>query len=772
MSKINTSESLMESSLATAQSSRSIPASFGLLKELQSAGGLRAIDVQFGLFIYQQQCRASRDQDNSVHELAEHIGVLACLLSYEFGLGHICIDVNKVSIHEMLSLKYWLKIHSKWSDKYATTLMQWQQLDWKAICLKSDLVANANGSTAQPLVLDGDRVYMTRYWHYEMKVAAGFLQRAKPVLYSSDKKQAMRNTLDRLFAREYSYLWMALSQIDLDNIQDRRRAMCESLDVEITDNLNWTEIDNALASARCVNDLALLDSLVPMSACLNWQKVAAAVALTRQFSVISGGPGTGKTTTVAKLLAALVTQSQDEATTPIIKLVAPTGKAAARLTESIGLAIDQLPVDPNIKAKMPRQSSTIHKLLGARANTVQLKHNRLNPLHVDILVVDEASMVDLPMMHRLLDALPKHARLILLGDKDQLASVEAGAILGDICSLSQTEYQAEYAKQLIDITGFQSFQSSTKSNDIADSLCMLRKSYRFHARSGIGKLAKAINEGDVAQVSATWLQGFNDIHLHPLIAPNLQTPQELETAQAELLGLMVEGYRPYCETIRLIKSALSQFHAEQAQADLFADIDVEPLSKAQMEEKAKQVLKAFSQTRLLCAVREGEHGVEGMNRAIEHALTQKKHISPKPGELWYEGRPIMISHNDSALGLHNGDIGICLSDLSEEDPRSRVYFEMPDGRIKGVLPSRVPQHETAFAMTIHKSQGSEFAHTVLLLPPKMNRILTRELIYTGVTRAKSRLDLFANPHVLAQGVSIKTLRTSGLSEKLNQIVRD
>lgn len=375
-------------------------------------------------------------------------------------------------------------------------------------------------------------------------------------------------------------------------------------------------------------------------------------------------------------------------------------------------------------------------------------------------MIDEASMVDLPMMFRVLEALPKQARLILLGDKDQLASVEAGAILGDICSLSQTGYQADYAKQVMALTGYQSLPQLSHTNDIANCLCMLRKSYRFHARSGIGHLARAINDGNSRQVMQVWQQGFPDIKLHAL--PNIvsisakqeDSQQELQFVQQELLDLMVEGYRSYCDRLDLNNFSSSKV-----------------LSSVIMEEKAKSVLNAFNKTRLLCAIREGEFGVDGMNQAIERSLTQQGLIQSNLDGKWYVGKPIMVTRNEPALGLHNGDIGICLKDESEvhtdELTKLRVYFEMPDGKIKGILPSRVPAHEVAFAMTIHKSQGSEFKNTVLLLPPKMNPILTRELIYTGVTRAKSRLNLFANPTVLAQSVLIKTLRTSGLSEKLS-----
>ncbi|WP_036821148.1 exodeoxyribonuclease V subunit alpha, partial [Photobacterium sanctipauli] len=470
---------------------------------------------------------------------------------------------------------------------------------------------------------------------------------------------------------------------------------------------------------------------------MNWQKVAAAVALTRQFAVISGGPGTGKTTTVAKLLAALVTQSlQSEALDengqprlPDIKLVAPTGKAAARLTESIGAAVDSLAVEKVVKDNIPTQSSTLHRLLGSIPNRVAFRHNRENPLHLDVLVVDEASMVDLPMMARLLDALPPNAKLILLGDRDQLASVEAGAVLGDICAFADQGYSQQQSQLLGQLTGFQFPVQLQSLGVVADSLCMLRKSYRFHAQSGIGQLAKAINAGRPQQVDRVWQQGFKDIHLYPLTSDSYQS----------MVNMSVTFYRDYLDAI------------------------YERCPPA-------EVLKAFSKVRLLCALREGDFGVVGLNQRIERGLARLGKIAPDE-ETWYVGRPVMISQNDHGLGLYNGDIGIAMKD-SEPDPqtgeyRTRVFFEMPDGSIRGVLPSRLPEHETVYAMTIHKSQGSEFADTLMVLPSEFSPLLTRELTYTGITRAKEKLYLFASPDIVNRSVKLRTERASGLAELLS-----
>ena len=458
----------------------------------------------------------------------------------------------------------------------------------------------------------------------------------------------------------------------------------------------------------------------------DWQKVAAAVAITRRISIISGGPGTGKTTTVARLLAALVELSADRKLR--IQLAAPTGKAAARLTESLGKASRELALDAAIQAAIPQEASTLHRLLGAQPNSQRMRHHAANPLHLDVLVVDEASMVDLPMMARLIAALPPHARVIFLGDRDQLASVEAGAVLGDLCRFAEQGYSPARAEQLSRITGCAlSGSDRHTAATVRDSLCLLRKSYRFDAASGIGLLAGAVNAGKAPAALKSLDGTYEDVQGYPL-AGNEDYQHLLEVCVAE--------YQPY-------------LHQVKAGAD------------------AGEILRLFSHFRVLCALREGPFGVSGLNDRIEQALHRQGAIRRLPGAAgrWYAGRPVMISRNDSALGLFNGDIGITLRDHRNE---LRVYFQLPNGEIKSVQPSRLPAHETAYAMTVHKSQGSEFDHTLLVLPNQWLPVLTRELVYTAITRAKKRLSLYASHKVLASAISTPTQRRSGLGDRLMQ----
>ncbi|ECR7716840.1 exodeoxyribonuclease V subunit alpha [Salmonella enterica] len=470
----------------------------------------------------------------------------------------------------------------------------------------------------------------------------------------------------------------------------------------------------------------ILDALFPTTDEVNWQKVAAAVALTRRISVISGGPGTGKTTTVAKLLAALIQMADGERCR--IRLAAPTGKAAARLTESLGAALRQLPLTDAQKKRIPEDASTLHRLLGAQPGSQRLRHHAGNPLHLDVLVVDEASMIDLPMMSRLIDALPPHGRVIFLGDRDQLASVEAGAVLGDICAYVNAGFTAERARQLSRLTGCAiPAGAGTQAASLRDSLCLLQKSYRFGSDSGIGKLAAAINCGDRSAIQAVFQQGFSDIEKRTLQSSD------------DYAGMLDEALAGYGRYLRLL------------------------------HEKAtpEAILQAFNEYQLLCALREGPFGVGGLNDRIEQAMVQQRKIHRHPHSRWYEGRPVMIARNDSALGLFNGDIGIAL----DRGQGLRVWFAMPDGTIKSVQPSRLPEHDTTWAMTVHKSQGSEFDHAALILPSQRSPVVTRELVYTAVTRARRRLSLYADERILAGAIVTRTERRSGLATLFDEVSR-
>ncbi|MCW7552088.1 exodeoxyribonuclease V subunit alpha [Endozoicomonas gorgoniicola] len=662
------------------------------LRQLKTAGSIRALDYQFARFLQEMG--------------GEPLTVLAgALVSHELASGNVCLSLEDIEQQSLFGI-----------DQEALQSLEPLLVsgNWQEQLSGSRLVSDGSeGSAPTPLVLNRNRLYLYRYWHFEHRVAEILRNKtARDV-----EPTTIRTILDRLFQRDYALL--------LDNLKsepDQRAAVIKWLDIVKPDELDWDTIGQTIQQANSGDDLNNLDKLIPEHACLNWQKVAAALAATQSFSVISGGPGTGKTTTVTRLLAMLVElEQQTKGKAPVIRLVAPTGKAAARLTESIGGALEKLHCSESVRSNIPSEAGTIHRLLGVIPNSTEFRHHRDNPIHLDILVVDEASMVDLPMMNRLLDALPTDARIILLGDRDQLASVDAGSVLGDICAAAGNTYTEKQQEQLQQLTGYDLRTELPETNaTIHDCFCLLQKSYRFDASSGIGQLAAAVNGGKVKHTRTVWEAGFHDIRRHLLNDSGYQT----------MLQLCVEQYRPY---LQAIKEGMP----------------------------ARKVLAAFNQFRLLCALREGVYGVEGLNLEIRSTLARHRLIERET--LWYPGRPVLITRNDHGLGLYNGDIGITLAGA---DDRLRVVFQLPDGSLKELLPSRLPAHETVYAMTIHKSQGSEFAHTAMILPDKINPVLTRELVYTGITRAKRMLELFTTDAVFNQSVARQTHRSSGLKERL------
>jgi exodeoxyribonuclease V alpha subunit len=497
-----------------------------------------------------------------------------------------------------------------------------------------------------PLILAGDRLYLARYQAYEQQLAEQLLARAADVP-EVDEEQ-LSDSLARLFA------------------------------------FNQQRPD--------------------------WQRLAAAQAVRRRLAVISGGPGTGKTTTVVRLLAALLEQPGGERLA--IGLAAPTGKAAARMAEAIRNAKADLPVSDQVKEALPDEARTLHRLLGSRGDSPKVRHDAANPLALDVLVVDEASMVDLALMAKLVAALPPKARLILLGDKDQLAAVEAGAVFAELCE--GRGFDAEAAADLERITG-QPVPAETPHSRLGDAVVLLTHSHRFSGDSGIGELARRINGGDAKGTVALLQEGRTDLAWNA-------TP-----SAAALIERLEQGYAPYLQATR--------------QADPAAAFD------------------AFNGFRALTAQREGAFGVTGINEALEARF--KRRLGVPARERWYSGRAVMVRQNDYALGLFNGDIGLCL----KTESGLRVFFEGDEG-YRGFAPARLPSHDSAFAMTVHKSQGSEFTEVLLALPEQPSPLLTRSLFYTGITRAKQKVEIWALPARLAEAVSTRAERAAGLAERL------
>jgi len=527
----------------------------------------------------------------------------------------------------------------------------------------------SDGSRPTPLVFDGEaRLYLTRYWRYQDSLATALRRRATEQLPLDAAR--LGSDVRRLFGA------------NTDKVADPR------------------------------------------------QMLAAVVAAARRLTVISGGPGTGKTTTVVRVLALLVEQALSRAEAPPrIMMLAPTGKAAARLSESVTGSVQGLACADAVKEAIPLEAQTLHRALGYLPHTpTKFRHDARDPLPADVVLVDEASMVDLALMAKLVDAVAPEARLILLGDKDQLASVEAGAILGDICNADgQRAYSEPFGASLQQVLGEQASAlplGGPSQTGPWDCIVELTHSFRFASDEGIGRFARALRDGE-ADAAIAQLANANANDDAPTVA--MAELADDEALRTTLKPAVIRAFGPYLEAT-----------------------------------SPEAMLEALGRYRLLSAHRRGAFGTERLNLLIEDILGRAGRIERGHTGPHYHGRPILVTTNDYQLGLFNGDVGI----VARDGGRLRAFFRGQDGSLRSLLPSRLPPHETVFAMTVHKSQGSEFDHVGLLLPPALSPILTRELIYTGVTRAKKSVQLYGTPAVLRDAVKRRVERASGLRDAL------
>jgi exodeoxyribonuclease V alpha subunit len=487
-------------------------------------------------------------------------------------------------------------------------------------------VCVGTGGQHSPLIIDNARLYLNRYWFYESFVGEKILS----LLHreSSADSAQINTTAAALFAQQ--------PDIDKDQME------------------------------------------------------AVAAAAGKPFSVISGGPGSGKTSTVIRILAVLLAQNPGCR----IALAAPTGKAAARMLDSIRQRIDQLDIDDSIKSAIPVEARTIHRLLGYRHHG--FGYHQQHRLPVDCVVIDEASMIDLKLMYQLLSALPDGAQLILLGDRDQLASVAAGNVLGDI-------------------TGHGHRLDNSKAA-IASVTSLLRSNYRFGRDSAIGELARLVKLGDAG-------------------------------AAVDLLSANQAGLRWFAEAGEQVHSTALDWLYDAYQ----------PIFDS---ETPAQALDAYDKTRLLCATNRGPFGIEVLNSRVSSAMQVRNKL---PESTLFAGLPIMVTRNFQALGLFNGDTGILWSFNDE----LRACFRAADGSIRDLSINRLPEFKPAWASTVHKSQGSEFDSVLLVLPADAQaEVLSRELVYTGITRARQQFLLHAPDATLLQAIKRLTRRHSGLAARL------
>ena len=509
-----------------------------------------------------------------------------------------------------------------------------KQAVWEKALLASGTVSNMEAGF--PMVIENGRLYLERYWNYERIMANELRQRA---VIDSDKLSAeLLHYLDILFPSEEALL----------------------------------------------------------------QKQAAFGAFSRSLSIISGGPGTGKTTTAAKIIFLKLLQN------PKLRIVltAPTGKAAARMMEAVAsarLEIKKILSTGSAKLKQEVMETlvsmenitnmTLHRLLGISYSSVHPRHNKENPLPYDLVIIDEASMIDSAMMSKLLLALDSATSCIILGDKDQLSSVEAGAVFFDIC------------------------ESAINHGVLENNVTVLEKSWRFEKRKGIGALSTAVNHS----------AGIGEI-------------KKIFESNSPESGIELISYKTFDDLLPLFEKGFGQF--------ILCDDNNEAIN----------LMNSFI---VLSPVRETEYGVKGLNIKIEMLLERAGLL--KRDKDMYVNRPIMITKNDYQLNLFNGDIGLV---RETETGERRVFFTGKDGTTRNIIPSLLPEHETAFAMTVHKSQGSEFNDVLFILPEQNMPILTKEVLYTGITRAKNKVILVCSEEILAQASARKIIGNSGLADRL------
>jgi exodeoxyribonuclease V alpha subunit len=562
----------------------------------------------------------------------------AALASRDAAAGHVCLDLAAAAGIELAE----------------GSVACPQLAPWLAALAASPLVC-APGEHA-PLVLDAAaaRLYLHRYWRYEAELAAWIRERAAVPDESLDRA-AVRQAIERVYGSRTA------------------------------------AVPDGTAGPS--------GSAVPAVAGVDWQKLAAVAALRRRFCVITGGPGTGKTTVAGRILDVLAAAAGGVSAV----LAAPTGKAADRLAEAIGER-------PGVRCQ---GGTTMHRLL------YELRIGRLGA--PDVVVLDEASMADIALLAALVRVLPQRTRLLVLGDRDQLASVEAGAVLGDVCAgpvgarLDDLTYSQGFRRDAKDLAGIElpapDAAAAGAVPALRDAVVSLQHSWRFSPTGGIGALSRAVNAGDGDRALGV-LEKRGEAWL-------LEDPAGLGVR-------IVAGFTP-CLRARDAAAALA-------------------------------MLKGFC---VLAALRHGPTGALELNRWIEGLLAAAGLV--RPGRRWYAGLPIIVTRNDHVQRLYNGDVGVV---RAGDDGILRACFGAVAGAVRTVPLSRLPDHEPAYALTVHKSQGSEFDQVALVLPPEPVRVLTRELLYTAITRARSRVEVWGREAVLRAAIATVTERRSGLRDAL------
>lgn len=649
------------------------------IRKLYKQGSLRDVDYYL-----------AETLDRRFGGVSPDVLLAAAIVSHNITNNHICFDLLEFAGKE------WPEDDSDDKELFTVTLPEKDA--WIKSLLASPICSDADSPDAarSPLVWDGARLYLGRFFNYEKTLASKLL--------------------------------------DLASRQDNEQSAIPDADID-----HLLEI---LFPARKNNPDPI-------------QRCAAKVIMNNRLLILSGGPGTGKTYTFARLIALLVAVGKMDEKVPAIRMAAPTGKAAMRMRKSIQDAktditksLDEI---ENISGmakilkdeigNIPEDASTIHRLLGTILNTSKFRHNADNPLPADIVIIDEASMIDISMMVKILDALQSNTKLILLGDMHQLASVDPGYVLGDICKAAQSNHTSELGSSLVE----------------------LKYSYRFGTDSPVGRLSAALHKAGGTDTDPDGSDAWKLL-------------QELSKQENDERGVLWhQTPEKLCDKV-------------EVPIDDFSSTILENYKELLQSTTVESAFKAMSEFRVFSPLRNGPHGLSTINRLIEKALSLK---STKDGTAdlkrlntskeFYNHRVIMVTRNDYALNLFNGDIGIVLPDDADDgnaEPSGKknnvVWFESTNketGEVKyNPFPcNMIPEHETAFAMTIHKSQGSQYTNVMVILPHQDNEdLFTKELLYTGITRAEKKVYLWCNEDVFKATAIRQTECTSGLRESLNK----
>lgn len=562
---------------------------------------------------------------------------------------------------------------------------------------------------------------------YNAIIALNYCSRQKNICLNEDKYQEIKSELD--FTQSYTEIVNLFNNSNICGVPGEYKPIILS-NSSIYLYRYW-EYENIIASKikeiLLLNkptkiDISVLDKYFPIYNIneFDYQRAAALLALSSNFAIITGGPGTGKTSTITKILACIFDLEPEKEFR--IALAAPTGKAATRIQEAIKNNVLRIKnsegsISEDIERKLlsdKLKPSTIHRLLGSNFNSPYFKHNAKNLLNYNIIIVDEVSMVDIPLLAKLLLAVEVNTKIILVGDRNQLSSVEAGSFLGDVTDIEDIQQKIQFNyKKLVD--------NSLKELTFRDCIVELSKVHRTD-NEVINQLSQYVKNGNSTDTIKLAEQ-------HNII----------ENISSHLKGnnaLLTNIYSHYSKYFSAIKNSATN-----------AEID--------------KIFAIFNDFKVLCALRNGVLGADNLNTEFEKVHFKYYNISGNPK--WYQGKAIMITTNDYKLKLYNGDIGIALTDENNE---LRVYFQNSDGTIRKLNTALIPAYESAYFITIHKSQGSEYNNIFMILSSEDNPVITRELIYTGITRAKKEIKIITAKNVFEKSIVKKIVRTSGLQDQL------